>query len=186
MYKRQPTGRDLRQITNIKGEAMSPAWSPDGRFIVFTHIDEKSHSLGVWDRKKGSVQRVRFPGNVVIGPSFTPDNKVAVALSNGRYPVIFLLNHGFQKERILEGGNSINVSPTFDRTGTKMVFTSSRLGGPQIFMKDLSSGSITRVSKNGGYNTEANLSPDGTLVTYSRMTEYGHRIFCLLYTSRCV
>ena len=58
-----------------------------------------------------------------------------------------------------------------------MVFTSSRLGGPQIFMKDLSSGSITRVSKNGGYNTEANLSPDGTLVTYSRMTEYGHRIF---------
>ena len=173
----KPTARDLRQITNIKGEAMSPAWSPDGRFIVFTHIDEKSHSLGVWDRKKGSVQRVRFPGNVVIGPSFTPDNKVAVALSNGRYPVIFLLNHGFQKERILEGGNSINVSPTFDRTGTKMVFTSSRLGGPQIFMKDLSSGSITRVSKNGGYNTEANLSPDGTLVTYSRMTEYGHRIF---------
>ena len=42
----KPTGRDLRQITNIKGEAMSPAWSPDGRFIVFTHIDEKSHSLG--------------------------------------------------------------------------------------------------------------------------------------------
>ena len=126
---------------------------------------------------EGSVQRVRFPGNVVIGPSFTPDNKVAVALSNGRYPVIFLLNHGFQKERILEGGNSINVSPTFDKTGTKMAFTSSRLGGPQIFMKDLSSGSITRVSKNGGYNTEANLSPDGTLVTYSRMTEYGHRIF---------
>ena len=82
----KPTGRDLRQITNIKGEAMSPAWSPDGRFIVFTHIDEKSHSLGVWDRKKGSVQRVRFPGNVVIGPSFTPDNKVAVALPTAVTP----------------------------------------------------------------------------------------------------
>jgi WD40-like Beta Propeller Repeat. len=33
------------------------------------------------------------------------------------------------------------------------------------------------VSKNGTYNSEANLSPDGTLVVYSRMTEYGHRIF---------
>ena len=173
----KPTGRDLRQITNLAGESMSPAWSPDGRFIVFTHIDQKSHALGVWDRSTGKVQRIRFPGNVVIGPAFMPDNKVAVALSNGKYPVIFQLNHVFQKERVLEQGNSINVSPTFDKTGTKMAFTSSRLGGPQIFLKDLSSGSTTRVSMNGTYNTEANLSPDGTLVVYSRMTDFGHRIF---------
>lgn len=173
----KPTGRDLRQITRMKGEAMSPAWSPDGRFVVFSHIDPRSHALGVWDSASRKVQRIRFPGNVVIGPAFTPDNKVAVALSNGKYPVIFLLNHVFQKERILEQGNSINVSPTFDSTGTRMAFTSSRLGGPQIFLKDLTSGRVTRVSQNGSYNTEANLSPDGTLVVYSRMTDYGHRIF---------
>lgn len=173
----KPTGRDLRQITNMPGEALSPSWSPDGRFVVFSHIDPKSHALGVWDRATGRVQRIRFPGNVVIGPSFMPDNKVAVALSHGRYPVIYLLNHVFQKERVLEQHNSINVSPTFDKTGTKMAFTSSRLGGPQIFLKDLSSGATQRVSMNGGYNTEANLSPDGTLVVFSRMTEYGNRIF---------
>ena len=173
----KPTGRDFRQITNIRGEAMSPAWSPDGRFIVFTHIDERSHSLGVWDLKSRRVQRVRFPGDVVIGPSFLPNNKVAVALSNGKYPVIYQLNHVFKKERVLESDSSINVSPTFDKTGTKMAFTSSRLGGPQIFMKDLNSGAVTRVSQNGSYNTEANLSPDGTLVVFSRLTSYGQRIF---------
>ena len=173
----KPTGRDLRQITNIPGKSMSPAWSPDGRFVVFTHIDEKSHALGVWDSSSHKVQRIRFPGNVVIGPAFTPDNKVAVALSNGKYPVIYLLNHAFQKERVLEQSDAINVSPTFDSTGRKMAFTSSRMGGPQIFLKDLGSGSVTRVSQGGTYNTEANLSPDGTLVVYSRMTDYGHRIF---------
>lgn len=173
----KPTGRDLRQITNMPGEALSPAWSPDGRFVVFTHIDDRSHALGVWDRFSRKVQRIRFPGNTVIGPAFMPDNKVAVSLSNGKNPDIFLLNHVFQKERPLEQSNSINVSPTFDATGTKMAFTSNRLGGPQIFLKDLNSGAITRVSKNGSYNTEANLSPDGTLVTFSRMTDFGHRIF---------
>ena len=100
-----------------------------------------------------------------------------MSLSNGKNPDIFLLNHVFQRERPLEQNNSINVSPTFDATGTKMAFTSSRLGGPQIFLKDLRSGSVTRVSKNGTYNTEASLSPDGTLVVYSRLTDYGHRIF---------
>ncbi|BAV92567.1 PD40 domain-containing protein [Candidatus Desulfovibrio trichonymphae] len=173
----KPTGRDLRQITNMQGEALSPAWSPDGRFVVFSHIDTKSHALGVWDSNNKKVQRIRFPGNVVIGPAFMPDNKVAVALSNGKYPVIFLLNHVFQKERVLEQSDSINVSPTFDSTGTKMAFTSSRMGGPQIFLKDLNSGVVVRVSKNGTYNTESNLSHDGTLVVYSRMTDYGHRIF---------
>ncbi|MBQ7738896.1 MAG: PD40 domain-containing protein [Desulfovibrionaceae bacterium] len=173
----KPTGRNLRQITNMKGKAMSPSWSPDGRYIVFTHLDSTSHGLGVWDSGSGRVKRIRFPGNVVIGPSFTPGNKVAVALSNGNYPGIFLLNHAFQKERLLEGGNCINVSPSFDSSGSRMAFTSSRLGGPQIFMKDLGSGSVTRVSMGGGYNTEPNISPDGTLVAYSRMTSYGNRIF---------
>ena len=173
----KPTGRNLRQITNLKGKAMSPSWSPDGRFIVFTHIEPTSHALGVWDGASGKVSRIRFPGNVVIGPAFTPGNKVAVALSHGKYPAIFLLDRAFKKERLLEGGNCINVSPSFDSTGSKMAFTSSRLGGPQIFMKDLGGGGVVRVSMNGGYNTEPNISPDGTLVVYSRMTSYGNRIF---------
>jgi len=172
-----PTGRDLEKVTAIKGAALSPSWSPDGRFIVFTHIDSSSHALGVWDRNSNKVQLIRFPGNTVIGPSFMPDNKVAVSLSSGTNPNIFLLNHAFQKEKVLEQNNYINVSPTFDASGTKMAFTSNRLGGPQIFLKDLKTGMVKRVSRNGFYNSEANLSPDGSLVVYSRMTDYGHRIF---------
>lgn len=173
----KPTGRDLRQITKMDGEAMSPAWSPDGRFVVFTHIDQRSHALGVWDRLSNKVQRIRFPGNTVIGPSFMPDNRVAVSLTNGKNPDIFLLNHAFQRERPLEESPSINVSPSFDATGSKMVFTSSRLGGPQIFLKDLTSGMVSRVSKNGAYNTEGCISPDAAVVVYSRLTDYGNRIF---------
>ncbi len=181
-YKRdvwlvKPTGKGLRKITDIPGTAMSPSWSLDGRFVVFSHMDEKSHALGVWDRLTNRVQRIRFPGNTVIGPVFTPDNKVAVSLSTGKYPDIFLLNHAFQKERTLEASGAIDVSPSFDAKGTKMAFCSSRLGGPQIFMKDMASGTVTRVSKQGSYNSEPSMSPDGTLVAFSRLTDSGNRIF---------
>ena len=61
--------------------------------------------------------------------------------------------------------------------GTKMAFTSNRMGGPQIFMKDLASGSVSRVTKQGNYNTEPSMSPDGTLIAFSRLTSEGNRIF---------
>ncbi len=172
-----PTGKNLQRITNIEGLAMSPAWSPDGRYVVFGHLNDATHGLGVWDRLANKVSRIRFPGNTVIGPAFMPDNKVAVGLSTSGYPDIFLLNYKFERERPLEQTTAINVSPSFDATGKKMAFTSSRLGGPQIFLKDLTNGVVTRVSMNGGYNTEPSLSPDGTLVAYSRLTDLGHRIF---------
>ena len=173
----KPTGRNLRKITDIPGIAMSPSWSLDGRFIVFSHMDDKSHALGVWDRLTNRVQRIRFPGNTVIGPCFLPDNRVAVSLSTGHYPDIFLLNRQFQRERPLEQSAAINVSPSFDAAGTKMAFTSSRLGSPQVFLKDFSTGTVSRVSMDGSYNSEPCISPDGTLIAYTKATPSGFRIF---------
>lgn len=171
------TGRDLRQVTNIPGSAMSPSWSPDGRYVVFSHLDDSTHALGVWDRMSNTVKRVRFPGNTVIGPCFLPDNRVAVGLSTGHYPDIFLLNRQFQRERTLEQSNGIDVSPSFDATGTKMAFTSSRLGSPQVFLKDFTTGTVSRVSMEGSYNSEPCISPDGTLIAYTKGTPSGFRIF---------
>ncbi len=173
----KPTGRDLRKITNLAGVALSPAWSPDGRYVVFSHIDDATHGLGVWDRTTNNVRRIRFPGNTVIGPAFMPNNKVAVGLSTATYPDIFLLNYRFEKEMALEQSPAINVSPNFDASGSKMVFTSNRLGGPQVFLKNLRNGLVSRVSINGSYNTEPTISPDGTLVAFSRLTDSGNRIF---------
>jgi len=173
----KPTGRDSRQISNIEGTAMSPAWSKDGRFVVFAHIDAQKHSLAVWERASNRLQRIPFPGNLVVAPSFTPDNRVAVSLATTDYPDIYQLDYRFQKDKVLEAGPSINIAPTFDATGEKMAFCSNRLGGPQIFLKNMKSGEVTRVSRIGDYNTEPFISPDGTLVAFSRLTEQGHRIF---------
>ncbi len=173
----QPNGRKLRRVTNMAGEALSPAWSPDGRFVIFTHIDSRSHALGVWDSAAGSVQRIKFPGNTVIGPTFMPDNRVAVSLTDGRNPSIFLLNHVFKRERKLDNSTAIDVSPSVDASGTKMVFTSNRFGNPHIFLKDLRSGAVSRVTYNGKYNSDPAISPDGTVVTFARQMGGGHRIF---------
>ncbi len=174
----RPTGRELRQINSMPGLSMSPSWSPDARFVIFTHIDDRTHALAVWDRLSGQTQRVKFPGNTIIGPAFLPDNRVAVSLAMQGYPNIYLLDRSFQRDRVLESSGAIDVSPSFDETGTKMAFTSSRLGNPHVFMKNLSTGQVSRISQDGKYNTDPSISPDGTLIAFARMVGSGqHRIF---------
>ena len=171
------TGRDLRRLTNMPGDALSPSWSRDGRFVIFSHIDIRTHGLGVWDAQTSKVQRIRFPGNTVIGPCFTPNSQVAVSLSTGKNPGIFLLDHQFRRIGTIENSASIDVSPSVDASGTKMAFVSSRMGNPHIFLKDLQTGSVKRVTYEGKYNTEPSISPDGTLIAFSRMVGGKHRIF---------
>lgn len=173
----RPTGRNLRKLTNMPGNALSPSWSRDGRFVIFSHVDVRTHGLGVWDATTGAVQRIRFPGNTVIGPSFMPDNRVAVSLSTGKNPGIFLLSHQFKRESTIENSASIDVSPSIDASGTKMAFVSSRMGNPHIFLKDLRTGAVKRITYEGKYNTEPSISPDGTLIAFSRMINGRHRIF---------
>ena len=177
VWSMRPNGRYLNRLTNMQGEALSPAWSPDGRRVIFTHIDKRSHGLGVYDAGSKSVQRVKFPGNTVIGPTYMPDGRVAVSLTDGRNPSIFLLGAGLEKQRKLDESPSIDVSPSVDASGALMAFTSNRLGGPQIFLKDLRSGSVRRISQAGSYNTDPSISPDGTVIAYARQEGGGHRIY---------
>ena len=177
IWTMHPMGRRLTQVTTLKGMSLSPVWSNDGRYILFTHLGSRTHSLGVWDRTTGAVHTVKYPGNTIIGPAFTPENKVAVSLASGGNPDIYLLNHVFRKEKVLVQNWAIDVSPSFDRQGRSMAFVSTRLGNPHIFLKDMESGAERRVTYEGNYNTDPSISPDGELVVFSRLTQAGHRIF---------
>ncbi len=171
-------GRDLYQITKEGGYNVSPSWSKDGRYVAFTNISDKGHRLGIWDRKVHATRLRAFKGDVVISPTFTPDNRIAVALSLNGHPDIYLLDKEFK----VNGGPlapswAINVSPCFDLSGKKMAFTSGRLGGPQIFLLNRDSGAVERVTYEGSYNTKPSLSPDGRYVVFARLMPDGHRIF---------
>ncbi len=179
IWTSRPTGRDNQRIVSLPGYNLSPSWTRDASHLVFTNIGERYHTLGFYDRLTRELRKIRYPGNTIIGPTFTPDKKVAVSLAAGGNPDIFLLDHSFHKERDLEVNWAIDVSPSFDASGRKMAFVSSRLGNPHIFIKDLASGEVKRVTYNGTYNTQPSLSPDGELLAFSRMTGSGHRIFVM-------
>ncbi len=171
------TGRNLRQVTQLDGYCLSPSWSKDGRYVAFTYIDDRKHSLGIVDLNTNKVTTRPYKGSTVISPAFAAGNKVAVSMSDGPNSDIVLLDNSLKVERKLVQSGSIDVSPSFDKSGSIMAFVSDRFGGPQIFVS--AGGGANRVTFEGSYNTDPSISPEGDKVVFTRRTSSGFRIYLL-------
>ena len=174
-----PQGRERRQVTFFGGSSISPAWSPDGRYLTFAHHGSSSHTLGVWDKKRNRIFRTKLPGTTIGGTAFEPDGSVAVALSRGNMEIFRLTRDLTRIKETIVKSWAIDVSPSFSADGSRMVFVSDRKGNPQIFLKDMATGKERRLTFEGKYNTSPSISPDGKLVVFSRRTKQGHRIFVM-------
>jgi len=173
-----PQGRGLKRITKLGGYNLSPAWSDDGKRIAFTHIAKTRHELGIYDSESGKIKRTfKGLGSTVISPVYGPDKALYVALNRNGTTNIYSLKSDYRPGKTLVRSPYIDVSPSFDRTGEKMVFTSARAGNPHIYLLDMKTGQIKRVTTTGRYNTHPCLSPDGRYVAYTHQTADGHRIF---------
>lgn len=177
LFTASALGRGLTQITRDGGFNVSPSWSKDGRSVAYTNISDKGHRLGIWDRARRFSKLRKFPGNIAISPTYTPDNRIAISLSLNGHPDIYMLDGDMNPGPALAPSWAISVSPSFDLSGRKMVFCSGRLGGPQIFLLNRDSGSVERITYEGSYNTRPSLSPDGRFVAFARLTPDGQRIF---------
>lgn len=177
IYMCTAQGLNLQKITNLDGICVSPAWSHDGQRLAFVFLDSRHHNLGIWNRQSRALDTKRLPGNTLIAPAFTKSGSLAISLDMKGNPDIYELTPDLKVARTLEENWGIDIGPDFDRTGQKMAFVSNRLGNPHVFLKDLSSGSVQRVSLSGKYNTGPSISPDGTQIVYAQMVNGGHKLF---------
>ncbi|BCS87300.1 protein tolB [Pseudodesulfovibrio sediminis] len=179
-----PQGRNLKRITRLGGYNLSPDWSADGESIVFTHIGKTRHELGVYDGVNKRIRRrYKGMGNSIISPVFGPDDVLYVSLNRNGATNIYELSSSFKPGKILAKSPYIDVSPSFDRRGEKMVFTSGRAGNPHIYLLEIKTGTVRRLTRTGKYNTHPCISPDGRYVAYTHQTSQGHRIYLIDLTT---
>lgn len=178
IYTVLPQGRGLKRISDLGGFNLGPAWSGDGSQIAFTHIGNDRHELCIYDGKTQKIRRyAKGLGDTVISPVFGPDDTLYASLNLTGTTNIYELTKSYKVGKRLADSPYIDVSPSFDRTGSKMAFTSGRAGNPHIYLLDMKTGRVSRVTTTGKYNTHPCLSPDGRYVAYTHQTSDGHRIF---------
>lgn len=173
-------GYGLRQETRDGSITLSPRYSPDGRFLVYTSYRAGRPYLYIKDLKSGRVRRLAgYPG-LNIAPAWHPSGKMlAVTLSKDGNPDIYLIDLRGKVKARLTRGPGMNVSPTWSPDGRRLAFVSDRSGGPQIYVLDLDSRHIRRLTYQGDYNTDPQWSPRGDRIAYAGRTDGAYQVFTI-------
>ncbi len=160
-------GQNEFQLTDNKSINISPAFSPDGKYIYFTSYMDGDPKIYKLKLKDNSVEPfAEFPG-LNVAPSVSPDGSmIACVLSKDGNSEIYLLNKNGRIEKRLTESRAIESSPTWSPDGKTIAFSSDRTGAPQIYLMDSDGKNMRRLTFTGGYNDSPNWSPKGDKITF--------------------
>ena len=166
IYECDFDGHDLRQLTNSHSISLTPALSPDGRYLAYTDFSSGRPALSIRNFSDGKTVTVGKSG-VSIDPGWRNSREVATTLSFEGDQEIYLIKADGSISRRLTSSKGIDLSPSFSPDGNKMAYVSDQNGLPQIFIEDLQSGQVSRLTFSGRYNTQPSWSPAGDKIAYT-------------------
>ncbi len=173
-------GRHLQQETNDSNIALSPAFSPDGKYLAYTSYLTGRPHLYIKDVATGKVRRLAGYSGLNIAPAWHPDgSKLAVTLSKDGNPDLYLVKVDGTIEARLTRGPGTSVSPSWSPDGTKIAFVSDRGGTPQVYVLDVYTGKVRRLTYDGSYNTDPAWSPRGDRIAYTGRVDGRFQIFTI-------
>lgn len=181
VYVADLDGMGVRRLTDQKQIIVSPSVSPDGKYLSFTSYKEGRPNLYVVDLATNREVYVDRQEGMKVGSNWIDRKTIAYAHTLGKFSTIYAVNVETKERTSLLRKEGILSSPTFSPDGSKMVFVSDMYGGPNIFIKDMASGDIKRLSYFGNYNTSPAFSPKGDLIAFVSKTE-GALEVCVMRT----
>ncbi|MEI6093177.1 MAG: hypothetical protein WCQ47_05785 [bacterium] len=170
-------GRRITQKTAYRGISISPAWSPDGKYIAYTRYTKKNYKgrgtlvnqdLVLYDvnRKRETILSDTIGQN--SGAAWSPDGKsIAFTMSKENNPNIYIMDIDDKKPRLLINNIGLDVEPSFSPDGKEIVFSSTKSGNPELYKFEIASSKQTRLTFSGYYNSSPAWSPMGDMIAFS-------------------
>ena len=163
-----------KQLTYNLFNNTGASWGPKGENIIFsaqTGEGSKVFFQGIrplrlkskeifFDRGRGSSASWGSNGKIYLARYTGDKNTDIYEYSVGSGPSL-------EMPRELTKHSAIETEPVLSPDGKKLAYVSDRTGQPQVYLMDLSSKKVTRISRKGGYNTSPAWSPDSSMVAFT-------------------
>lgn len=163
-------------VISTPGAALSPAWHPSGRAIVYADFNDAGTQIGEVNLDTHKARLISASNRGLnITPVFTPDGRNIVYASGGETPADLVMTDadGTTPARKLDFGKFENSSPSFSPDGSRMVFMSPRPAlTPQLFTMNVDGTKIKQLTPSfkgkRSYRTGPDWSPTGEMVAYEQ------------------
>ncbi|MBI5601415.1 MAG: PD40 domain-containing protein, partial [Gemmatimonadetes bacterium] len=157
------SSRTLSRLT-FDRSGQRPAWTPDGRRVVYERRGSESTDLA-WIAADGSSQAesLTVAPQDQIAESFTPDGRtllIGETLLGGRRSIAVVAVDSARKPRPLLATTTQNFSPSLSPDGRWMAYVSDETGRLEVYVRPFPGpGGRWQISKDGG--NEPRWSPTG-------------------------
>lgn len=134
----------------IPGEQESNAWSPDGRFLVFSSICRgKAMQLYMWQQATDELTQLTDEEFTSFSPAFSPDGHW-LAFTSGRSgnSDIWMMHLGSREWRQVTTSPARDYHPSWSPDGTQIVFTSNRDGNDEIYIINVDGSNPVNLTNN--------------------------------------
>jgi len=163
--------------TNIEiGNIAEPSWSPDGTQIAFSSNVDGNYDLFMLDLRTSTTTRLTRTLAPVqnLDPAWSPTGKAIVfsrsglASTSGAASLYQLrLGSTTAPARLTKStGIDGDVDPVYSPDGRLIAFSSDRIGTDDIYLLDLGSFTVTRMTATKDRDVQPSFAPDGSAFVY--------------------
>ncbi len=153
-----------------------PVFSPDGKLIAYTTVDEKLWTVHADGKNKATV--VQVGQQFCHHPDWSPDGQ-SIAFAADRdtgIDVYTVRADGTELTRLTEH-EGLDCRPRWSRDGRYILFTSNRAGNYDLFVMRADGSEVRQLTTHPANDDHGAWSPDGRFVSFVSMRDGGFDIY---------
>lgn len=174
-------------VTRHPADDWTPAWSPDGKRLVFSSIRAGNWEIFVLDLAclsspetcPDSLTQLTDNGNGNLGPVWSPDgSRIAFSSKAAGNWDIYTMTTGGSDLRQVTTDPANDLSPAWSPDGTRIAFETNRDGNVEVYVMEANGGAPQNISNFSQANDHGpTWSPDGQLLVFYSNREGNWDIF---------
>ena len=149
-------------------ERYDPAWSPDGRWLVFVSNCEGNPEIYRTGRDGSGTTRLTRTSGAEHTPRWSPDgSRIAYALDpDSGTSEIMVMDADGTSARAVTRNDANDWGPTWSPDGGRLAFESNRDGNADVWIVEVATGAERRLTRHAANDVFPAWSPDGRTIAY--------------------